>query len=88
MAPDDEILFGRVADESRTSYEQVEHLRRLAQDVITADLAVARAEFELHGATLRLLRNWYPHEERVQAALADWELRSFGLRSMGLAVEV
>lgn len=79
MAPDDEILFGRVEDESQSSFERVAALARQAHmGSMPADLALAIAEFELHGATLRSLLRWYPEETRVRAALADWEL--FGLQ--------
>jgi hypothetical protein len=77
MAPDDEILFGHVADDVQHSFERVD---RLANQAVGGDpppdLALALAEFELHGATLRSLVRWYPDEIRVRAALADWELTS------------
>ncbi|HEY1977636.1 MAG TPA: hypothetical protein VGG89_13875 [Candidatus Baltobacteraceae bacterium] len=84
MAPDDEILFGRVRDEVRTSYERVQDSRTFG--ALGAGLALALAEFELHGATLRSLRGWYPYEEHIGVALADWELLSLSLTSQGLAV--
>lgn len=65
MTPDDEILFGRVVDDSRTCSDGAD--------------AFAIAEFELHGATLRSLMRWYPNEARVLAALAEWELSSIQL---------
>ena len=87
MAPDDEILFGRVLDETHSSYERVEGLRGGGAVVVTAELAVAVAEFQLHGATLRLLRRWYPLEDRVREALADWEILGVALSSRGLTIE-
>jgi hypothetical protein len=78
MSPDDEILFGRVEDESQSSYERVAGLAREAHTGSAPDLALALAMFELHGATLRSFLRWYPEESRVRSALADWEL--FGVQ--------
>jgi hypothetical protein len=87
MAPDDEILFGHAVDESRYSYEHVEALSRQAyESPLPPDVALAMAEFELHGATLRSLMRWYPDEVRVRKALVDWELFSSRLTSSGLPV--
>jgi len=82
MAPDDEILFGRAADESKSSYERAGALAREAcTGLPPSDLALALAEFELHGATLRSLMRWYPEELRVRNALADWELLGVQLQT-------
>jgi hypothetical protein len=82
MSPDDEILLGHAADESRYSYERVRALARQAHESSPPpDLALAMAEFELHGATLRSLLRWYPDEAHVRKTLADWELFSVQLSS-------
>lgn len=73
MTADDEILFGYAWDESRWTYERVKRLRAGAEEGITRDLAFALADFELQGATLQSLRRWYPDEDRVREAVADWE---------------
>ena len=87
MAPDDEILFGRVEDESQSSYERVASLANQAHmGSAPSDLALALAEFELHGATLRSLLRWYPDESRVRNALADWELLDVQLRARRVVI--
>ena len=87
MTPDDEILFGHVADESRSSFERLNALAHRAHaGSLPPDLALAVAQFELHGATLRSLLRWYPNEARIRKALLDWELYAVGLRTSGLAV--
>jgi hypothetical protein len=89
MAPDDEVLFGRVCDDSRSSFERVERLVSEALErAASAELAIALAEFELHGATLRSLLQWYPDETLVRSALIDWELSNFKLASKGLPIDV
>lgn len=88
MAPDDEILLSHASDESQFSYERVQSLRNLRRGGAPSDLTFALAEFELHGATLRSLRGWYPQESRVRAALADWEILTLALQSQGLPVGV
>jgi hypothetical protein len=70
MQPDDEIVFGRTLDESRACLERIETLSREP----ASDLVFTRAEFELHGATLRSLAKWYPDERRVHDAVTEWEL--------------
>jgi hypothetical protein len=72
MQPDDEIVFGRSLDESRACLERIATVSREQ----ASDLAFARAEFELHGATLRSLAKWYPDEPRVTDAVREWELMS------------
>ena len=69
MAPDDEIVFGRSLDESRACLERIATLTNAP----ASDLAFTRAEFELHGATLRSLAKWYPDEPRVTDAVREWE---------------
>jgi hypothetical protein len=83
MQPDDEIVLGRALDESRDSLRLIESLQAaLHRDGLerfnrTADLNVTAAEFELHGATLHRLADWYPNEAQVQRAVQEWErLRS------------
>jgi hypothetical protein len=87
VAPDDETLFFHVRDESRSSWERVKHFRDSSSAALTPDLAVTLAEFELHGATLRSLLRWYPEEDRVRTALADWEVLSLQLASQGLPID-
>jgi len=87
MAPDDETIFFSVRDESRSSWERLKQSRDSASGPLRADQAVALAEFELHGATLRSLLRWYPNEDRVRAALANWEILSLELGSQGLPVD-
>jgi hypothetical protein len=87
MTTDDEIVFLHVRDESRSTYDRLEKLRNAALDAVTPDLAFALAEFELHGATLRSLRRWYPLDDRVRQTLANWEVLSLELASRGLPVE-
>lgn len=87
MSPDDEILFGHVVDESRYSYERVNALARLAHaGSPPPDLALAIAEFELHGATLRSLLRWYPDEAPVRKAFMGWELLNVRLATSGLPI--
>jgi hypothetical protein len=87
MTPDDEILFGHVADESRSSFERVTALAgRAHAGSLPPDLALAVAQFELHGATLRSLLRWYPDEARIRKALMDWELFSVQLATNGLPI--
>lgn len=87
MGPDDEILFGRARDESRSSYDRIIALGR----DVTAELklrafALSMAEFELHGATLASLHRWYPNEPRVRSALAGWEHLSLQLTAAGVPI--
>ena len=70
MSPDEEVVFGRVYDEVHSSYERV---RALMSQTPSAEYAIALAEFELHGSTLRSLERWYPSDARVREALAEWE---------------
>jgi len=87
MTPDDEILFGHAVDESRLSYERLNGLARQTYATSPSpDLPLAIARFELHGATLRSLRRWYPDEGRIRKALMDWELFSVQLATSGLAI--
>ena len=84
MQVDDEVVFGRALDESRAGFEQIESLRRalMQSDPVAvnphlcADLTLATALFELHGATLRCLATWYPSEDRVRLAALEWERSS------------
>jgi predicted anti-sigma-YlaC factor YlaD len=85
MTPDDEVLFGHVCDDCRSCFERVERLT--IAEASGADLALALAEFELHGASLRCLARWYPDEKRVRLALTEWELSSVQLSSRGFAVD-
>ena len=87
MTTDDEILFGRVSDETRSSYERVQRLRVSGTSAVSPDLGITLAEFELHGSTLRSLRRLYPREDRVNAVLAEWQRLSLKLASQGLSVE-
>jgi len=73
MAPDDEVVFGRACDESISSFELVQRLVNEAGPR-SAELSLAVAEFELHGATLKNLVRWYPDEAHIRTALIDWEL--------------
>jgi hypothetical protein len=66
MQPDDDIMVGRALDESHECLERMQGER-------AGDLVFVRAEFELHGATLRSLAKWYPDEARVEAAVREWE---------------
>ncbi|MBV8153855.1 MAG: hypothetical protein JO029_09265 [Candidatus Eremiobacteraeota bacterium] len=87
MAPDDEIIFGHVADEIEGSFDRVERLAHQAESgEAPSDLAVALAVFELHGATLKALMRWYPEEPRIRAALADWELSTVQLSARGVPI--
>ncbi len=82
MQPDDEIVLGRALDESRDSLRLIESLRAaLNRDDLgsnrSAELNLTAAEFELHGATLHRLADWYPNDAQVQQAVQEWErLRS------------
>jgi hypothetical protein len=69
MQPDDEIMFGRVLDDSRACSERIDAVRREPRE-----LARVRAFLELHGATLRSLAKWYPCEPRVRDAVAEWQV--------------
>lgn len=87
MTTDDEILFGHVSDETRSSYERVQRLRVSGSGAVSPDLGISLAEFELHGATLRSLSRLYPREDRISAVLADWQRLNLKLASQGLSVE-
>lgn len=71
MEPDDEVIFGRVVDDSRRCLAQLDSPNPQAAP---PDPAFARASFELHGETLRALARWYPNEMRVRLTLLEWEL--------------
>ncbi len=88
MEPDDEVVFGRALDESRARFEQIQSLRAASAEAVPlegsdrfADLILAMAAFELHGATLRSLAHWYPKEERVRLAALEWELSNSGFEA-------
>ena len=86
MAPDDEVLFAHVCDEGEACFERAAALASGTEARPGPELSYALANFELHGATLRSLRCWYPEENRVQTALVEWELLNVQLASKGLAV--
>jgi hypothetical protein len=73
MQVDDEIIFGRVLDETRQCGERIE------SSLAPADVAMSLAEFELHGATLRSLARWYPEEPRVRLSVLEWDLMALRL---------
>ena len=87
MEPDDEVIFGRALDESRTCSSRIESLRLDLAAVpagpqshpLVTDLTLAVAEFELHGSTLRTLAKWYPEEARIPPAVLEWERSKISL---------
>jgi len=86
---DDEIVFGLALDESRAYVKNLEVQQGDGGASPPPDGAAprdgsalrhgfhdrrqARAFFDLHGATLKLLADWYPADERFKRAAQEWD---------------
>jgi hypothetical protein len=81
---DDEIVFGLALDESRAyakdlASPQGDGAAAAPNDGVAAtggsrpDRRQARAFFELHGGTLKLLADWHPSDDRFKRAAQEWD---------------
>jgi len=88
MWPDEEVVFARAIDESRSERDRIESLRADfdASNGTTegfrldGELVRALSMFELHGATLRRLADWYPNDARVWRAAQEWDVLQRGVK--------
>jgi len=96
MWAEDEAVFARAVDESRSGCDRIVALRGdLAAGTgtaeragLVAELMLALSMFELHGATLRRLTDWYPDEGRVRRGAQEWNLLQLRVESRSTRLDV